>query len=36
VAARLAQASWLYGDSDTGHGDAVCAELLARAWPPGD
>ncbi|GAA0495523.1 isovaleryl-CoA dehydrogenase [Pigmentiphaga daeguensis] len=35
VAARLAQASWLYGDSDTGHGDAVCAELLARAWPPG-
>ncbi|MBX6317562.1 isovaleryl-CoA dehydrogenase [Pigmentiphaga sp.] len=33
IAARLAQPSWLYGDSDTGHGEAACAFLLARAWP---
>jgi len=33
IAARLAQPSWLHGDSDTGHGDAACAFLLARAWP---
>jgi len=36
IAARLAQPSWLYGDSDTGHGDAVCAALIARAWPSGE
>ncbi|VCU69770.1 Putative acyl-CoA dehydrogenase AidB [Pigmentiphaga humi] len=34
IAARLAQPGWLYGDSGTGHGDAVCGLLLARAWPP--